>query len=623
MKVFNRVGVALLAGALGTSMLAGTAFAAPLQSVPHTEWLAKQHLIQGNAAGDLQLDKPVTLGEVVTVFARVKEAQVDKTQGSHWATPYMMWAKSQGTIADSEVRYPGNLASSSQVTKIAKKLGISLTLNETAQVSRQDFFQALGDAITTHVTIAHTNDVHGHIEENASGKEFGYAKIATLVKEWRQENPNFLLMDAGDTFQGTVFVNQFKGESIVPILNSLNYNAQAAGNHEFDFGYQQLLKLKGMVTHPIISANVYTSDDKTLLVPTYTTEIGGKKYAFVGFVAEDTPILTHPDNVKGLTFKNPIEVAKKIVPELKKQADHVIVVSHIGIDVDRELAKSVPGIDLIIGGHSHTALKTPEHVNGTYIVQDWEYGKSLGRADLYYYHNDLVAFSGGLVEYNDKVQADPEVDKLVKDVVKKIDDVMNVVIAKTEVDLDGDRTLVRTRETNVGNLIADSMLAKSKTVKGHEADVALTNAGGIRVQLKAGDITKKDLYSLLPFPNTVVVVEATGDELKKALENGVSQVETGAGRFPQISGMSFTFDPSKPAGQRVLEVKVGTEPLDLAKTYKIATNDFIVSGGDGYESLKKDFFNTGLTLYDVVEEALTQQKTVKPQVEKRIVEVKK
>lgn len=623
MKVLNRVGISLIAGVLGTSLMASSVFAAPLHPVSHPDWLVKEKIISGTATGDLQLDKPVTLAEVVTILSRVKEAKVEKGKSGHWATPYLMWAKSQGAIADNQVRVPAATVSSAELTKIAKRVGIELKLEDAAKVTHKDFYQALGEAITTHVTIAHTNDVHGHIEENANGKEFGYAKIATLVKEWRAENPNFLLMDAGDTFQGTVFVNQFKGESIVPILNSLNYNAQAAGNHEFDFGFEQLLKLKDMVKHPIISSNVYTADGKTLLVPTYTTEIGGEKYTFVGFVAEDTPILTHPDNVKGLTFKSPVEVAKQIVPELKKQADHVIVVSHIGIDVDREIAKAVPGIDLIIGGHSHTPLQKPENVNGTYIVQDWEYGKSLGRADLYYYDDKLVGFSGGLVEYSDKVQADPEVDKLVKEVVGKVDSVMNVVIGKSEVDLDGDRALVRTRETNVGNFIADTMLAKSKTIKGHEADVALTNAGGIRVQLKAGDLTKKDLYSLLPFPNTVVVVEATGDELKKALENGVSQVETGAGRFPQISGMSFTYDPAQPAGQRVVEVKVGGQPLDLTKTYKVATNDFIASGGDGYEALKKNFFNTGFTLYDVVEEAITSQKTIKPQVENRIVSLKK
>ncbi len=577
-----------------------------------------------NKSGDLFLDRAITVGEAVTFMARVKTAlnhQPIAGQANITET-YVDQAVKQGALTQAEAKALGKPISAAKLKQVAKALGFDLTLADGAQVTRGAFLQALGDAATLHITIAHTNDVHGHIEENTATKEFGYAKIATLLKEWRQENPNFLLMDAGDTFQGTVFVNQFQGESVAPILNMLGYNAMAAGNHEFDFGYQQLLKLRDMLKYPVINANVFKADGTNLLVPTFTTKIGGKTFAFIGFVAEDTPILTHPDNVKGLTFKNPVEIAKKWVPEMKKTADHVIVVSHVGIDVDRELAKNVPGIDLIIGGHSHTPLRTPEVVNGTYIVQDWEYGKSLGRADLYYFDKELVAFSGGLKEYDPNVQPDPDVDKLVKDVVKKVDDAMNVVIAKAEVDLDGDRALVRTRETNIGDLIADVMLERTKSIPGHEADVALTNGGGIRTQLKAGDLTKKDLYSLLPFPNTLVVIDVTGEELKQALENGVSQVEQGAGRFPQISGMSFTYDPRKPAGQRVLEVKVGGQPLDPQKTYRLATNDFIAAGGDGYEMLKKNAFNTEITLYSLMEEALMQRKVISPKVDGRIVEVK-
>jgi 5'-nucleotidase/UDP-sugar diphosphatase len=624
MKKAHRITFAALAGAICASLMAGSAFAAPIHPVVHADWMVKKGFLTPGKDGDLALQRNITLAEAAVVFAKLKGAQIQAptAKGTHWSAPYLAWLKNQQAITQDDFKNPMQPLSSAKLAEIAQKLGYSLTLANKPQVTRGEFFQALGDAVTTHITIAHTNDVHGHIAEDKNLKEFGYAKIATLLKQWREENKNFLLLDAGDTFQGTVFVNQFKGESVVPILNHLGYNAMAAGNHEFDFGYEQLLKLRDMLKHPVISANVFKQDGKELLVPTYYAEIGGKKFAFVGFVAEDTPILTHPDNVKGLTFKNPVEVAKVVVPKLKQEVDHVIVISHVGIEVDREIAKNVPGIDLIVGGHSHTPLRTPEVVNGTYIVQDWEYGKSLGRADLYYLGKELVAFSGGLAEYDENVQADAEVEKMVQDIVKKIDEVMNVVIAKSEVDLDGDRNFVRTRETNVGNLIADIMLERTKSIKGHEADVALINGGGIRTQLKAGDITKKDLYTLLPFPNTLVVIEVTGEELKQALENGVSKVEEGAGRFPQISGMSFTYNPTKPAGERVVEVKVGGQPLDPKKTYKVATNDFLAAGGDGYESLKKPSFNTGLTLYTVVEEALTQMKTVNPKVEGRIVEVK-
>ncbi|WP_024984482.1 bifunctional metallophosphatase/5'-nucleotidase [Brevibacillus borstelensis] len=622
MKKARRITLAALAAAICSSLMAGSVLAAPLHPVQHVDWMVKKSIVSPGANGDLALERNVTLAEAVVVFAKLGGSKISAPdKGAHWSAPYLAWAKTKGAIMQDDFKNPTQVLSSAKLTEVAKKLGYTIEMENKAQVTRGDFFQALGDAATTHITIAHTNDTHGHITEDKNLKEFGYAKIATLLKDWREENDNFLLLDAGDTFQGTVYVNQFQGESVVPILNYLGYNVMAAGNHEFDFGYEQLLKLRDMLKHPVISANVFKADGKELLVPTFKAEIGGKKFAFVGFVAEDTPILTHPNNVKGLTFKNPVEVAKTVVPQLKKEVDHVIVVSHVGVDVDREIAKNVPGIDLIVGGHSHTPLEKPELVNGTYIVQDWEYGKSLGRADLYYLGKELVAFSGGLKAYDETVQADPEVEKMVQEIVKKIDEVMDVVIAKSEVDLDGDRALVRKKETNVGNLIADIMLERTKSIPGHEADVALTNAGGIRTQLKAGDITKKNLYTLLPFPNTLVVIEVTGEELRQALESGVSKVETGEGRFPQISGMSFTYNPSKPAGQRVVEVKVGGQPLDLKKTYKVATNDFLATGGDGYESFNKPAFNTGLTFYSIVEEELIKRKMVNPKVEGRIVEV--
>ncbi|WP_255298533.1 bifunctional metallophosphatase/5'-nucleotidase [Brevibacillus dissolubilis] len=619
---WGKASVSILSAALVSSLFAGMAAAAPIHPVQHADWMKEEALVSGYDNGELGLERMITFAEAVTLLTRVKGEKLTPAANGHWAAPSLNWAEKQGALTAAEAQSPNANPTAIRIQTIANKLGISLKLSGQAQVKRGEFLQALGDAITEHVTIAHMNDVHGHIEENPSGKEFGYAKLATIIKEWRQENENLLLLDAGDTFQGTVFVNQFKGESVVPILNKLGFNAMAAGNHEFDFGVEQLNKLASQLQYPILNANVIKQDGSELLRPYINITVNGKKYAIISVVAEDTPILTHPDNVKGVTFKAPIETVKATVAKAKTEADHIILLSHVGAEVDREIAKSVEGIDLIVGGHSHTQIEKPELVNGTYILQDWEYGKSLGRADLYYYKNELVTMSGGLFPYDEKIKADPEIDKMVKDVVKRVDDVMKDVIVKSEVDLDGDRNFVRKRETNVGNLITDIMVEKTKTIKGHEADIAITNGGGIRTQLKAGDLTKKDLYSLLPFPNTLVVLEATGAEIKEALESGVSDVENGAGRFPQVSGLSFSYDPKKPAGERLIELKVAGQPIDPAKTYKVATNDFIAAGGDGYTTLKKPAFNTGITLYSMMEEALLARKTINPKVEGRIVEVK-
>ncbi|MWV42017.1 bifunctional metallophosphatase/5'-nucleotidase [Paenibacillus sp. HJL G12] len=605
-----------------STLFATSAFAAPLHPVQHSEWMQEKHIVTGYHSGDLMLSQPISLGEAVALIARLQGEPSTASTG-YWATGYLNWAFGKGAITKEDAAAGRTIPTADQLTKIAKGLGVDLKLSSNAQVTRGDYINALGEAITEHVTIAHTNDVHGHIQENSKDKEFGYAKIATLVKQWREENKNFLLMDAGDTFQGTIYTNQFKGESLLPILNSLGYGAMAAGNHEFDFGYEQLLKLRDQLKYPMINANVYKADGSNLLIPTYTVTIDGEKYAFIGFVTEETPIVTHPNNVIGLTFKDPVDIAKKLVPELKAEADHVIVVSHIGVEKDREIAKNVEGIDLIIGGHSHTPLRTPEQVNGTYIVQDWEYGKSLGRVDLYYYNKELVGFSGGLVEYDENVKADPEIEKMVDEVVKKVDEAMNVVIGKTEVDLHGERTEVRAVETNLGNFIADAIIDKTKTIKGHEADIALVNGGGIRASKKVGDLTKKDIYAMLPFSNTLTIVKATGADIKAALEvsvKGVEKTDDLPGSFLQIGGMSYSYDITKPVGQRVLEVKIGSQPLDPEKTYTVATNDFITSGGDGYSMLKKEeVLNTGYTFYDVVEEYLQNHKVINPKLEDRII----
>ncbi|PRX61490.1 5'-nucleotidase [Cohnella sp. SGD-V74] len=612
--------------ALAASLtLAGSAFAYSPSAVNHADWMAGKGIVQGYGYGDLALNRSITVAEALALIARTQGLEVESKPGN-WSNGYMHWAHSQGAVSQAELTSGNKTADAAQLKRIAEKLGLKVALPAAGKVTRGQFLQALGAAVTTHVTIAHTNDVHGHIQEDSFNKEFGYAKIATLISEWRKENPNFFLMDAGDTFQGTIYANQFQGEALLPILNALEYDLMAAGNHEFDFGYEQLLKLRDQLDYPMVNANVFKADGTNLLIPTYTVKVGEKTFAVLGLVTEETPIVTHPKNVVGLTFKDPVDIAKDLVPKLKKDADHVIVVSHVGLEVDREIARSVQGVDLIIGGHSHTPVRTPEKVNGTYIVQDWEYGKSLGRVDLTYYRDELVHFDGGLVEYDETVQADPKIDKLVQDVLKKVDESMNVVIAKTEVDLIGDRKFIRAGETNLANYITDALLAKTQGFKGHEADVALMNGGGFRAGKAKGEITKKDLYTILPFPNTLVVLEATGADIVQALENGIRGVDKTddlPGGFPQIAGMSFSYDAGKPVGSRVLEVKVGGKPIDPKAVYKVATNDFLAVGGDGYDSLKKSsFFNSGLTLYDVVEERLMQDKTISPATDGRITSVK-
>jgi len=620
----NKVSKVLATAALSASlfMSAGTVDADPLKPYHHSEWMAEQNILKGDLQGNFHLDRHITMAEAVIFLARTKGAEVPELENpKHWSTPYMQWAHGEGAISEKESMHPYKQLKAEEAASLAGELGYEVSFEQTGKITRGMFLQGLGEAATKHITIGHTNDVHGNIEEDSYNKKFGYAKMATLIDQWRAENENFLLLDAGDTFQGTIFVNQFQGESVLPILNHLNYDVMAAGNHEFDFGYEQLLKLRDQLDYPMISANVFKPDGTELLVPVHYQEVAGEKYAFIGFVAEETPVLTHPDNVEGLTFKSPVAVAQEMVPKLQEQADHVVVVSHVGLSVDREIAEKVDGIDLIVGGHSHTPVDTPERVNDTYIVQDWEYGKSLGRADLYYYNDELVGFTGGLKKYDASVKADPEIEAMVEKITEQVDKKMQEVITTTDELLVGERSAIRSQETNLGNLIADVMLEKTQSIEGHEADIALTNSGGIRAEIKPGEVTKLDLYNVLPFGNTLATMDVTGSEIKTALENGVSKISEVAGRFPQIAGMSFTYDVTKPAGERVGEVMVGGEPLDESKTYKLATNSFLAAGGDGYAMFKdNESFNTGYTTYDIVEQHLKELDSINTEVEERIVE---
>ncbi|MBG9795057.1 5'-nucleotidase [Paenibacillus dendritiformis] len=617
----KKLGTAAILTTLISSLFAGSLFAAPIHPIDHIQWMQDKNYIFGTKDG-LALDRPITLVEAIAMLARVQGAaqsvKIADPALKHWAATSLTWAKQEGIVDAEQWKGLHHPAAAATLQSVAEKAGLRLELaGET--VTRDQFFKALGDAITTHVTIGHTNDLHGHVLEDAKAKEMGYAKLATLMKDLREENPNTMLLDAGDMIQGTIYVNLSKGETATKLANALGYDFMASGNHEYDFGYEQLAKLTKMFEFPVLAANVFDAEGKPLLQPYVTKQVGGKTFAILGLVTKDTPIVTHPDNVKGLTFRDPIEVAKEWVPKLRQKADHVIVLCHTGLEYDREMAKQVPGIDIIVGGHTHTPVDEPELVNGTYIVQDWEYAKSLGRVDLYYHGEDLVHFSGGLLKYDETTKPDPDVAAIVESLKKETDALLNEKIATASVDLDGDRSRVRKQETIMGNLVADAMLERTRTMPGFEADLAITNSGGIRTTIMKGDVTKRNLYDVLPFPNTLAVVEVKGSDLKAALENGVSEIESGSGRFPQIAGLSFAFDVKQPKGSRVTDVKVGGKALEEDKTYHVATNDFLIAGGDGYSMfMNKKSLDTGVTLYEVVEQYMKAKKEIAGKLEQRI-----
>ncbi len=493
---------------------------------------------------------------------------------------------------------------------------------------------AAGLAGAAEIRILHMNDFHGFAEPHKPlGSQVdlgGVACVAARAKELRAEKPS-LLLAAGDMIQGHNWANLFQGESVIALMNALRFDAMVVGNHEFDFGQAVLRQRISEARFPVLGANVV---GLTELRPHVIREVGGIRVGIIGVVTEDTPVSTHPRNVIDLTFLSPEESLRARLRELKDQADLVVVLSHCGYHADRGLSERVPGLQVIVGGHSHTRLEQPAVVGDTIIVQAWEHGKALGVLDLTVEDGRILRFEGRLEEIRPGSCAeDASIQAMVEGYGARLDTVLNKRVAETLVDLDGEH--VRQRETNLGNLVADIM----RGVSG--ADVTIINGGGIRTSIQKGQVLVKHVYAALPFDNYIVAIELTGQQIRDALEHGVSAVEIGAGRFPQVSGLGFKYSRFAPAGSRVREILVGGKPLDPAKVYTVATIDFLAAGGDGYKAFgeamarSRDFAiiggmmkgeklvynDSGRWLRDLVIDQMREMKRVDPSTENRIMEV--
>ena len=484
--------------------------------------------------------------------------------------------------------------------------------------------------------ILYFNDFHGFVEPHkAIGSDEllgGITYLANRVEELRKEKPS-LVLSAGDMIQGHNWANLFKGESVIELMNGMRFDAIVVGNHEFDFGQEVLRKRISEAKFPILGAN---AEGVSGLRPYILKDLLGIRIAIIGLVAEDIQEITHPRNVQGLKFSSSIETAERFVKELREKVDLLIILSHLGYPVDRMLAEKVEGIDVIVGGHTHTKLSGPVFVKSTIIVQAWENGKALGILDLTIKDRKIISYRGHLEEIRPQMGKESHaVREIVKKYNQKVDAVLNQKIGETEVDLDGERRNVRRKETNFGNLTADIIRQVSS------ADLAIMNGGGIRASIRKGEIRVRDLYTALPFDNYTVAVRITGKQIKEALEHGVSTAAEEEGRFPQVSGLTFTYSLSGTRGSRTREILVAGKPIDPDQEYIVATNDFLAVGGDGYkvfaEPLKMSgdysilggamkgekivYSDPGRWLRDVVVEYIKEKRKVAPKVEGRIKEI--
>lgn len=488
------------------------------------------------------------------------------------------------------------------------------------------------------LVLVHTNDVHGRIvEEKGRDKTtsvVGDAKLATVIENERaKKDQTTVVVDAGDAFQGLPISNSTKGEARAEILNKINYDAMAVGNHEFDFGLDEAKKYKQILKFPLLSSNTYVDGARLFEASTIVDKdknVKGDEVVVIGVTTPETATKTHPKNVKGVTFKDPIPEVLNVVKEIQAKAKATgddyktyVVLAHLGVDTTTpnewrgstladELSKS-PLLKgkrvVVIDGHSHTVESKTYGDNVTYN-QTGSYLNNIGKVTLK--PNSLLG-TPSLIEASETTNVVPnaEVKKLVDEIKAKYDAENAVVVVKNSpVELSGTRENVRVRETNLGNVVADSLYEYGQTGFKNKADIAVTNGGGLRETIaKDKPITKGSVIAVLPFGNTISQISVTGKDVlamfEKSLgsilqvdkagktvldENGQPLLEPSGG-FLHVSGAKVYYDTNLPSGKRVLRVEVKNhdtgayDKLDLAKTYYLTTNDFLAAGGDGYTML--------------------------------------
>lgn len=499
-------------------------------------------------------------------------------------------------------------------------------------------------AKTNLLTILHTNDHHGHFAKFNPYPVFdvgGLAAQSALVNIVRAEvegkGGHTLLLSAGDVNTGVPESDMLDAEPDFKLMNLIGYDAMTVGNHEFDKPLDVLMRQKGWAEFPFLAANIVKKGTgETLFEPYIIKEFNGLRVAILGLITEETPIIVVPDHVKDLEFKSTVETAKALVPKLREESDLVIALTHIGFYEESgvnykapgvfRLAREVSGIDAIIDGHTHIAVKELKKINNTILVQAGEWSKYVGRLDLTI-DTDLGRVTDSqykLMPVNMKRQVkykgekyyayvdvgyveDKKIMEAMEPYLEKADKVLSQPVGKALVKLEGDRKLVRSQETNLANLVTDCMRAKTG------ADIAFQNAGGIRAEIAPGIVTYRDILNVQPFGNTLVIMFLTGKQLMDVL-NYAATIKPGHGAFLQVSGLKWTNNKGRPE-----KVMIGNVPLEVNKSYKVVTNSFMAAGGDGYSMFKKTHqVDTGFVDADSLREYIAKAGEVNPKIEGRL-----
>ena len=503
------------------------------------------------------------------------------------------------------------------------------------------------------LNVLHLNDPHSRIEpinrfdstcsaeDDEAGECFGgFARLKTLIEQRREalEGPT-VVVSAGDHFQGSLFYTTYKGAGEAEMAEALGIELFTVGNHEFDDGPEELAAFLDGVSFPVLGGNVDASGvegvegrvDPYVIAEFDDGEGGTERVGFVGVVASDTAETSSPGPIE---IGDDLAALQEAVAALETQGvNKIIAVTHVGLARDRELAAAVPEIDLFIGGHSHTLMLNegeeaegaepyPVVVDDTPIVQAYAYGKYLGELVLRFDDDgNLQSLAGDPILVDASVEKDATLEARIQEMLGPIEELKAMEVGETTAPIDGDRTSCRAGECEMGNLVADAMLDR---VRDQGIDVAIQNGGGLRASIDAGTITMGEVLTVLPFQNTLATFRLSGADIVASLENGVSGLEEGEGRFPQVAGMSYRFDPSAEVGGRISDVTVGGEPIDPERLYGVTSNNFMRGGGDGYELFEtnaEDAYDFGPGLEQVLADYIANNGPITPALDGRIQEV--
>jgi 5'-nucleotidase len=480
-------------------------------------------------------------------------------------------------------------------------------------------------AADTTLHLLHINDLHSRIqpinrfdstcnaEDDAAGECFGgMARVATAINTLRGEleaaGENVLVMDAGDQFQGSLFFTTYEGDAAAEMMNAIGFDVMASGNHEWNNGPEGFARFLEQVDFPVIAGNLDVSAEPAvadLLLDHVVLDVDGTQVGVISALAVDTVETSSPG--ENVVFEDEITALQADVDALTEAGVGIIIaLTHVGLPDDIRIAEAVSGIDVIVGGHSHTLLSASDpdresayptwisNPEGTMvpIVQAYAYSKYLGHLEVSFDDAGEVIFAQGDAMLLDaSVEPDAEIAARVAELGGPIEETMAEAIGETAEMIEGDRAVCRAVECSMGNLVADAMLER---VREQGIDIAIQNGGGLRASIDAGVVTMGEIFTVLPFQNALATFQLTGADVVAALENGVSEIEDGAGRFPQVSGMSYTFDLGAEPGSRISNVMVGGEAIDLEAVYGVVSNDFMRGGGDGYSV----FAENGMNAYD-------------------------